>query len=331
MINKKTAEKILSEIQKAKNILLALHVSPDGDCLASVLAMDLVLRKMGKKVKIISYSQINDRLSYFNQFSSVNKIEIEDFSEINFSKFDLFIALDTAQERMITRSLYPKLPANIKTINIDHHVTNPKFGDINLILSSSSTSEIIYTLLEFWKIPISKNLAKILFGGIFSDTGCFQYPMTSPQTFLIASDLLNKGASLDEAVLAIFRSYNFITLKYWGKILDNLRIDESKKFIWSTISLEDKENLGIYPSDMESASSLFAPIVEGTEFGIILIEERPLQIRGSLRSRKNFDVLKIAIECGGGGHKQAAGFSLDMSLEQAEKKVLEIARRLLDK
>lgn len=327
MINKKIAQKIFSEIKKAKKILLALHVSPDADSVGSVLAMNLFLERIGKKTRIISFSQIPSKFLYL---PGTEKIGIADFNSVNFGDFDLFIALDSAQERMITRSRYPdNFPENFKIINIDHHVTNTKFGDINLVGIVSSTAELLFELFGIWKVKIDKKLADLLFLGIFADTGCFQYPLTSERTFLTGADLLSRGASLNETVLHFLRSYNFRTLKYWGKVLENLKEDESGKFVWSKVSKEEKESLGVDPTEIEGAASLFAPIVEGTEFGIILMEENGL-VRGSLRSRANFDVSKIAEELGGGGHKQAAGFSLNIPLEEAEKKVLEIARKYIN-
>lgn len=327
MLNKKIAGKILSEIKKAKSILLALHVSPDEDCVASVLAMDLILRKMGKKTKLISFSNVDLGIFYF---PTSQRIENADFSKINFNLYDLFIALDSAQERMITRSTYPVIfPQSFKIINIDHHVTNTKFGDLNLVAPLSSTAEIIYQLFNLWKVKIDKKLAQALFLGILADTGCFQYPLTSADTLRAAADLMDKGASLKKTVLEIFRSYSINTLKYWGRVLYNMRIDPSGSFIWSTVSRDEKEELGIVPSEIEGAASLFAPIVAGTKFGIILIEENSNLVRGSMRSRDDFDVSKIAVELGGGGHKQAAGFSLKMCLKEAEERVLKTARKYI--
>lgn len=327
MIRKSAAERLLGKIKRAKRILLAVHVSPDPDGICSVLAMNLVLRRLGKKTKIISFGPIPPKLQFL---SGVERIEVADFTKIDFNEFGLFIALDCGQERMITRSPFPeKFPENFRIVNIDHHVTNTKFGDINLVEVSSSTAELLYKLFGLWKVKIDKKIAVLLFYGIFADTGCFQYPLTTAQTFKIASDLTEKGATLSEAVLHDFRSYSFKTLKYWGKILENMRMDESGKFIWSKLSKTERGELGVDPTDVEGASTLFAPIVSGTEFGIIITEETDGLIRGSLRSRADFDVSKIAVELGGGGHRQAAGFSLKMPLDEAEKKVLEIARKYI--
>lgn len=323
MLNKKTSDQILQSINRANKILLTLHVSPDGDCVGAVLAMDLFLRQIGKKTKIISYSKIPKSFLYLPGMADV---EIANIAKINLSEFDLYISLDAADKIMITKSEFPKIPERMKVINIDHHVTNPNFGDLNLVEVVSSTSEMIYDLFKKWKVTIDKQIAKLLFLGIFSDTGCFQYPLTSAKTFLIASSLMKKGADLNESVLTQFRSYNFKTLKYWGKVLDNMQIDESRKFVISVVTASEIRDLGIESEDIEGAASLFAPVTLGTEFGII-IDENEGFVKGSLRSRASFDVSKIAADLGGGGHKQAAGFVLKMPLDEAVKLVLETARK----
>lgn len=325
MLRKKTVNEIYSVLLGANKILLTFHVSPDGDSVGSVLAFDLFLRQLGKKTKIISFSKIPRNFLYLPGMADV---EIANIAKINLSEFDLYISLDAADKIMITKSEFPKIPERTKVINIDHHITNPNFGDINFIENVSSTAEVVYDIFKEWKVTIDKQMAKLIFLGIFADTGCFQYPLTSAKTFSIASALMKKGADLNETVFTQFRSYNFKTLKYWGKVLENMQLDESKKFVWSVISASEIRDLEIEPEDIDGASSLFAPVTLGTEFGII-IDENEGFVKGSLRSRASFDVSKLAAELGGGGHKQAAGFILRMPLDEAVKLVLETARKAI--
>lgn len=327
MINKKTAKRIWGEIKKARKVLLALHVSPDQDSAASVLALDLVLRRLKKKTLLISFSQVPPRLLTLPR---IEKVKVVDFGKIDLRPYNLFFALDSQRPSMITRSTYPeKFPRGFKIINIDHHRTNTRYGKINLIAPLSSTTEILYQLFNLWGIKIDKALAKLLLWGMVADSGCFQYSLTSPQTLRIAADLMEKGASLNQMVLENLRSYSLGTLKYWAKILENLKLDESGLFVWSKISAEERRELGIDTTEIEGAASLFAPVVSGTKFGIILNEETEGLVRGSLRSRADFDVSRLAATLGGGGHPQASGFTLAMSLSEAEKKVLEVARKAI--
>lgn len=308
-------------------MLLALHVAPDPDCAASVLAMDLFLRRLGKKTKIISYSPIPPDLC---TLSGLEKVEILDFGKVDFHRFDLFIALDSFSQKMITRGSFPRrFPNGFRIINIDHHLANSRFGHYNYVAKASATAELIYDLFNLWKVKIDKALAEILLAGIVSDSGCFQIAGTQAKTLRTCADLTDKGAVLFDNVVNYFRSYSLKTLKYWSRILDNMRLDDSGLFVWSVFSQADKEELAIQPVDIKEAASLFAPVVKGTEFGIILNEETETLTRGSLRARTDFDVSRIAVELGGGGHKGAAGFSLNLPLEEAEKKVLETVRKYI--
>lgn len=324
--SKKLPEKIFDLIKKSKKVLLCLHVSPDLDCLSSVLAMARVLRRMRKEVRIISFSQIPPLISFL---PGAEEIEIADFAKIDLSGFSLMVALDTAQERMITRSRFPKkLPKDFKIVNIDHHFSNTFFGDINLIMEVSSTAELLYRLFKYWRIKVDKELAEILLYGIVSDTGCFRYSLTSSETFKIASEILEKGVDFEKIVLNTFKSYNFKTLKYWGKILENMEIDEEAGFVWSKISKKECEELGVLPTDIEGAADFFCGVVRGTRFGIILNEEAEGCVRVSLRTREDFNVAKLAEKFGGGGHKAAAGLFLELPFEEAEKRIVEEARKM---
>lgn len=323
----KLADGIWGEIEKAQRILLALHVSPDADSAASVLAMALVLRRLGKEVRVISFSQIPSKLLAIPGIDSVEKF---DFAKVKFSDYDLFIALDSPDKNMITRSEYPEeFSPGFKIVCIDHHITSVELGDLNLVWPLSSNAEVLYHLFSYWQVEIDCQLARLLFHGLFSDSCGFQTRSTTAATLRAAADLIEKGASLNEVVLANFRSYSLETLRYWAVILKNMQMDESGLFVWSKISREEIEEMEIDLQEIRGAANLFAPIVSGTEFGIILNEESDQLTRGSLRSRSDFDVSQIALALGGGGHRLSAGFSLVMPLEEAQEEVLRIAREKL--
>lgn len=324
MLDQKIAAKIKKTLGKSKNILIPLHLSPDGDSLGSCLAMTRFLEKKGKKASLVSCSEI---ASSFKTLIGVEKIQITDLSQLDFSQFDLFLALDIAQLSMISRNLANLvLPPKLKIVNIDHHLTNTNFGGINLVdQTNSSTAEMLYELFSDWQEPIDSIMAQLLFLAIFSDTGCFQYPCCSIKTMKIATQLREKGANLNKTVLEQFRSYSFKNLKYWALVLQNTQLDKSGLFTWAKTTLKQREALGIGPGDMQAAASLFCPVTEGTEFGIILDEQKGF-VKASLRSRQGFDVSSLAVLLGGGGHQLSAGFVLRTSLEEAEKIVLKIAR-----
>lgn len=320
------SKKILDEIKKADRILVNSHMLPDLDTISSALSMCLALKKLGKNSKIICPDKILPELDFlecFNEFTTI------DYSNFDFYKYDLFLIIDSASEEVVTGSKDLPLP-DIKKIVIDHHLTNTRFGDLNLIDDSrSAATELLYLLFLDWGIDIDKNLATSLLTGILGDTGAFEYHNTTPRTLQIAAELMQCGADKDEILLKIFRSKPMNLMKFWGKVLDNLEVDESGKFTWCAIPYKDYESLGKPQTARESASSLFSRMIEGTKFGIVILEEEPGRLRASFRSRSSeFDVSAIALALGGGGHAGAAGATVNGDFRKSVKKILDVAKSL---
>jgi phosphoesterase RecJ-like protein len=283
---------------------------------------------MGKKVRVVCPDEKLAELSFLSCFEKIEKV---DFTNFDFGAYDLFIILDSASPEVVTGNKKIPLP-EINKIVIDHHKTTQKFGEINLIdPSRSAAAELLYLLLQDWKVKITKELATSLLTGILGDTGAFEYHNTTPRTLRIAADLMSLGADKDEILLKIFRSKQMGLLKFWGKVLDRLEVDKSGKFTWCAISYETYRKLGEPQTARESASSLFIRMVEGTEFGIVMLEEEPGMLRASFRARStNFDVSKIALALGGGGHAGAAGVTIvNGSFNDSVKKVVETARKFV--
>lgn len=326
----KVAEQIFSPIKKAKKILIPLHLNPDGDSVASALAFGHVLEKIGKKALIVSANPIPPEFSFLPNFEQILH---KDPAEVEPALFDLLILLDpsasvtgTPLERVSKQNFV--VPKEVPIVYIDHHPGKERFGEVSFIDSEkSSTCEILYGLFSEWKIKIDEKLATLLLFGIFSDTGCFQFNNTSSSVFSTASQLLKMGAPLGEFVYRIYRSIKFGTLKFWGKCLENLKIDYEGKFAWTTISFKELKTLRIDLKEAFGFHNAFLHNIDGTDFGFILTEYEPGVIKGSFRARTDFDVSKIAKVLGGGGHKAAAGFILKMGLPEAEKKVLETVKK----
>ena len=327
-MNYKQSTEILEEINNSKRILLNCHRSPDPDSIGSSLAMFEVLKKKGKEVKIVGPSNIAEECRFLPNSELIEKI---DFNNFSFDKWDLFIALDSSSWEMITDIVESKrLP--IKTLAIDHHATNQRFGNVNLIDEKvSSTAEMIYLILKDWNFEVSQTIAQSILTGIIGDTGAFQFPNTTLQTFEIVKELIQKGADKDEIVFNLYRNYSLNTLRLWGEILKEISVDEKGGFVWSAIPNDVYQKLGSPTSAKELAASFFAPTVRNTDFGMIMVEQEKGILNISFRTRTGFDVAKIASALGGGGHKEAAGASVSgLEFQKAVEKVLETARRIVN-
>jgi phosphoesterase RecJ-like protein len=321
---------ILDEIKKAKNVLVNCHRGPDPDSIGSALAMYRVLKDMGKTVKVICPSQeLYESISYLEDYGVIQKGV--NFSEFDFSKFDLFIALDSSSWGMVCGNTSIKTPG-LKFIVIDHHTTNTKFGDINLVDKEvTSTGELLYKIFQDLKIEIEAVVANYLMVAIVGDTGGFRFPNLTSSTFTMIADLIDKGADKDKIIHHIYRSESFKLIKFYGKILESLKFEEEGRFVWAAIPYVTFKEYGKPATARESAASMFIQIVDGTDFGFLAIEEVERILSVSFRSRSGFDTSKIALKLGGGGHIYASGAKIrGLSYDAAVEKLLTTVRGSLD-
>ncbi len=324
-MNYEKSQQILEEIKKANNILLNCHRSPDSDSVGSALALLKVLEEMNKKVSIICPNEIPEDLHFLPRSEKIKRI---DFANYDFSKHDLFLAIDSSNYSMVSGSKKLEQP-NIPFIVLDHHVTNKGFGTISLIDSKlTSTSELLFRIFKDWGVVPDKDVAECLLTGIIGDTGCFQYQNVGKETLEVASDLIGFGANKDKIIQNIYRNISFSEVKIWGKIIENMQIDRKHRFVWSAIPITDYGNFVGIESVKEDAANLFFPIVKDTDFGMIMEERDDGALAVSFRSRSEFDVSEIANEVGGGGHVAAAGAKIEgLSFDDAVEKVLTAARK----
>ncbi|MFZ5933162.1 MAG: DHH family phosphoesterase [Patescibacteria group bacterium] len=326
-MNYSKSQEILAEVKKSQKILVNSHRSPDADSVGSALAVYLVLKKMGKEVRVICPDSLPEDLKFLPHSQVIEKV---DFRKFNFGDWDLFLVLDSANVAMTTGRRDLALP-NIPTIVIDHHKTNEEVGKINLVDENiSSTAELVYLILEDWEADLDKDICQSLLAGIIADTGVFRFPNVTGRTLVIAKALMDKGADKKKIIANIFSNFDFNKVKFWGEILTKMEKDEAG-FVWSSVSYEDFKKFGSPLSAKESAATLFAPVVKGADFGMIMVEEEKGILSVSFRSRGDFDVSKIAEKLGGGGHASAAGAKIYLpDFDQAVLRVLAAAREIVD-
>jgi len=326
-MNYKESAKILSEIKKAKKILVNCHRGPDSDSVGSALALFNVLKTLGKEVNVICPSDTPNDLMFLKGADSIKRVN---FSAFDFSAFDLFLAIDSSTYSMVT-GLKDNDKPSINTVMIDHHYSNDRFGKINLIdAKTTSTGEMLFKIFEDWNVAIDQVTAECLLTGIIGDTGSFQYQNVGQGTLRIAASLMDAGADKDKIIYNIYRNIDFKEVKMWGKFIESMKIEDG--FVWSAISLSTYKDFGEYPYAKEDVANLFFPIVKGTDFGIVMVETNEGVLSVSFRSRSGFDVSEIAREVGGGGHKAAAGARIEgLPFDQAVDKVLAAARKYAKK
>lgn len=326
-MNYPQSKHILEEINKAKNILVNCHRGPDLDSVGSALSMSYVLKNLDKNVTVICPSEkIYEDLDFLKGYDNILK-KVR-FNNFGFDKYDLFLSLDSSTWSMVSGVEGLKIP-DIKIIAIDHHHTNDKYGNINLVDESrSSVAELLYLVYEDWEVKVDKDISTALLTGIIGDTGIFKYPNTTIKTFEIAYKLMEIGADKNIIIDKAYRNYDFDLIKFWGEALDLAKVDNKYNFVYSFIPYKVFEKWGKPDNAKEMAADLFSQSTKGTDFGIVGLEREPGNLSLSLRARNDFDTSVIAKELNGGGHKAASGGKVEgIDFEKAVQKVLRVARK----
>lgn len=304
-------DKIFSE----DNIVVISHVNPDGDAIGSGLALTLGLKKMGKNVRFILQDKYPDSVKFLNEINIV-----EQYDENNEYKFDLSICVDGATDDRLGKA--KELLKNRFVINIDHHISNTLYGKLNYVEEISSTSELIYKFLKFCEIDIDINMAEALYTGLVNDTGNFSHDNVTEKTFEMAAELKRIGASNSKVVREFFNTKSLPAIKLLGIAMYEMEYNENKKLVYYFMS---KEILDKYNGRKEDTEGIVEKLIsfKEAEVSLFLREDKIGVIKGSMRSKHDIDVNKIASIFGGGGHRKAAGFTSELPAEEIIKKVLE--------
>lgn len=300
---------------EAESIALVLHTKPDADTIASSCAFYLALKKIGKKVNMVCAEEIPPAF----QFLPAAKEIKNDFLA---GDFDLVVAIDCGD---LKRTGFPermKIFTSVKknVINIDHHKRSDfqKKANINLIDETApAAGEIVFKIIKLLKIALDRQIATCLLASLYFDTGGFRHQNTGERALNLASELLMAGAELKKIVEHISFEKSVNDLKLWGKALS--RAEKNQKGI--VISYLTRNDLSECHVDEEALKGIVNLLnsVKGGKVAILFWETEDGFVRASLRSEGQVDVSKIAVHFGGGGQRNAAGFSVEGRLKEMEK------------
>lgn len=303
------AQKVKSLLTEAKTIAILSHVSPDGDNVGSVLAMGhALMANCNAEVKWIKTDEIPEHLMFL---SGTNDY----ISEID-RDYDLVFVVDCGDLDRLGD--YKKIVNHAKTIiNIDHHKTNTKFGDINIVKSSaSSTAELVLTLLKTMEFKITRKCAEALYTGISTDTGSFKYSNTTSYTHSLASELIDYGIDVGAINVELYQNKKFDKMQLFIKSINNLSFYKQRQI---AIAYVDQKMLDETNTQMNDSDGIveFARNISGVEVAcLIKIHEAKNCIKCSFRSKNNVDVSIFCEKHNGGGHKRAAGCTFDTTDKQ---------------
>ena len=293
-------------LSKATTVAIGGHVRPDGDCVGSCMALYQYVKNNFKNIQVDVYlEEIPDSLKLFDITKEIKHTVQEN------AVYDLFIAMDCGDVKRLGFS--GCLFENAKeTLCIDHHVSNQAFADNNYIVpDASSTSELAYRLMD--KELINTDIAECLYLGIVHDTGVFQYSCTSPETMEAAADLMRRNIRANEIIDKTFYEKTYAQNQILGRALLESSLSMNGKCIVSFISKQVMDFYGVTPKDLDGIVSQLR-VTKGVEVAMFLYETAPLEYKVSLRATNDVDVSIIAQKFGGGGHKKAAGVTMNGSV-----------------
>lgn len=319
--------KICQAIKKYDNFLITVHTNPEGDAIGAQLGFYNLIKKLGKNGIIIN----EDKLPYGYDFLPGTKLIRKLDKKSKYINFDCFVALDCADLKR-TGDVYKLNKNNKPILNIDHHISNRFFGNLNWVdAHASSCSEMVYKIFKKLRLPIDKEAALALYTGIMTDTGSFRYSNTSSFTFKVAAELLKSGINVASVYRATYENIPSTDVKLLLKLLPRIKFYSQGRI---AVFILNRNLFGAKkPSmDLGDLALSFGRSIKRVEVVLLFKENlgKKNEVRVNLRSQGKVDVNKIAASVGGGGHKTAAGCTLSGKINEISKNIISKIQKALE-
>ncbi|MSR77533.1 MAG: bifunctional oligoribonuclease/PAP phosphatase NrnA [Candidatus Omnitrophica bacterium] len=316
-------------LKQTKSILLSCHILPEGDCIGSLRAMQSLLQRLGKKTLVVAEDYFPKRLT-----SCLNSKHWERYDDVKGSgiKFDALLVTDCPTLERIGKVRQLVKPETV-IFNLDHHVSNNRFGHHNYILpKASATGEVVMDVFKYFKMKLTQEEAKNIYIAIATDTGSFRYSSTTARTHQLVSELINTGIDIESINDEINSNYSMNKIHLYSHLLNKIQTDKHEKIAWVAMTRDDVKRFGAEYEDSEGFID-FLKYIHNVKI-CFFASELPDQdaIRISFRSRGKYDVNSIATHFKGGGHRKSSGclFEGGITLKESVDRVLERIRKDID-
>ena len=289
----------LLENNNVKNIAIFSHIRGDGDCLGAQTGLAEILIAAGYQVRLYNQDSLSRNYMFYRHYDEIKKFADDEVIP------DICIAVDCANyDRM---GQLPYKLSSCRWINIDHHISNSLFGNLNIVNGeASSACEILAKMALESNIALTKDCATSLYSGISTDTGSFLYPNASSETFKIAAQLLELGADKNLVQWNVFENTSRTQLNIYKYLYSNIQYALDEQVAYCVFSKKVMEEIGVTAEDFEGVVSLIKEI-QGVELAILLTELSEGICKISMRSKSFFNTNKACKKFGGGGHIRASG------------------------
>jgi len=314
---------VVGRLLAAERWTILCHENPDADTLGAGLALCLTAGHLGKVAEVVCVDPAPPSLSFLPGVDDVRREP---------GLTDSMVVVVDAGDLARIGSLYDTHAAwlaSAEVVNIDHHVSNPGYGQAAWIdAGAAATCEMVAALVPALGVPLDEDIATALLAGIVNDTHAFAHPNATPRTLRVAADLVEAGASLHRITRAIYSDRPYPTLALWGLMLAEIEQRADGRIVHTSMTIDMRRATGTELSASEGFIDLLASTRLG-EVTVLFKETAPAETRVSVRTASAVDAVRIAAAFGGGGHARAAGCTVEAPLAEARVRVLEVCQREL--
>lgn len=304
-------------LKQKDNFLILTHRSPDGDTLGSGYALMFALKSLGKKARVVCGDEIPTKYAYFTDAIKMDELDTK----------KTVIAVDVADIKLLG-SIASEYEGKIE-LSIDHHKTNTNYAGISYVDDTRGANcEIIYEIIKMLGVEITVNIANALYTGLSTDTGCFKYSNTTPNTHMVAAELMKIGIDSSKIDRIMFETKSMQRINLEKAALNNLSVYEGGKIAICAISREEFEKTGCKDDDFEGITAI-SRAVEGVLIAATMRELKSGRVKVSIRSFEPVDAALFCKKLGGGGHARAAGCEIDGDIFKAKETILNLAKNVL--
>jgi phosphoesterase RecJ-like protein len=312
-------------LDRHHDYLLTSHVRPDCDALGSELAMAGILDALGKKVRIVNADSTPPRLAFVDPRQRIEVLH-RNVDPDELTRVEVILVLDTGAWGQLGSMAEVIRNTSARVVVIDHHANEGELkGDIFQDERAEATGRLVADLARFLKVEISPEMARTLFAAIATDTGWFRFPSTDGSTYRVVADLVDAGARPHEIYQQLYENDSLSRAHLRGRVLSRIVTELDGRLAHTFVRESDFGQTGARRSETEDFINM-ALAIEGTDVAVMLTEYPVGTVKVSFRSRTSIDCSRVAATFQGGGHKAAAGATLQGTLEEVRTRVLDAVR-----
>ncbi len=321
---------LLITLQEAQSLLCISHVNPDGDAVGSLLGMGWLLRRLHKEPVLALQDVPPPEFAWMPGMETLLTAQSPAYPQaVRETPFDVVVCLDASSQDRMGNAYNPSVHGSAPLVVIDHHVTNTYFGHINWVdTGCAATCQMVAYLAQALGVPLQGELAECLLTGLVTDTLCFRTSNTDERVLAVATQLVQGGANLAQITERTINRRPFSLLRLWGLVLPQVRLED--RVIWATVSQNQLQEAGHRSHDTH-LSSLLITADEADISAVFLekaVDDGVPAVECSFRAKPGFDVSRIALQLGGGGHPPASGCTISGPLEEVAAKVVPLLQEV---